>query len=93
MILFVGYFDSTPVSCSELFIDRSPGGVAGIYSVATKKDFRGRGIGSSLAWAAANEARRQGISTAVLQSSEAGKGVYPRLGLSPCCHFAEFTLV
>jgi ribosomal protein S18 acetylase RimI-like enzyme len=93
MIFFVGYLEGAPVSCSELFIDRSPGGVAGIYSVATKRNFRGRGIGSALTWAAAHEARRQGLSTAVLQSSEAGKGVYTRLGFSPCCHFTEFTLV
>jgi ribosomal protein S18 acetylase RimI-like enzyme len=93
MILFVGYVDGAPVSCSELFVDPSPGGVAGIYSVATKREFRRRGFGSALTWAALDEARRQGISAAVLQSSEDGMGVYTRLGFTPCCHFTEYTLL
>ncbi|MGA8220588.1 MAG: GNAT family N-acetyltransferase [Candidatus Acidiferrales bacterium] len=92
MILFVGAFEGVPVSCSELFIDRSHGGVAGLYSIATRREFRRRGIGSALTWAAADEARRQGLSTVVLQSSDAGKGVYARLGFKPCCHFTEYKL-
>jgi ribosomal protein S18 acetylase RimI-like enzyme len=89
MEFFVGYLDDQPVATSELFIG---GGVAGLYSVATRKDFRRRGIGSALTWAAADHARRQGVSTMVLQSSDAGKGVYARLGFRACCHFAEYTL-
>jgi ribosomal protein S18 acetylase RimI-like enzyme len=92
MILFVGYFEGLPVSCSELFIDRSHGGLTGLYSIATRREFRRRGIGSALAWAAADEARRQDLSTVVLQSSDAGKGVYTRLGFKPCCHFTEYKL-
>jgi ribosomal protein S18 acetylase RimI-like enzyme len=91
MILFVGYLDGAPVSVSELYIDRDPGGVAGLYSVATKKEFRGRGIGTALTWAAVNEARRQGYATAVLQASDAGQGVYTRLGFNLCCQFTEYT--
>jgi len=89
MKLFVGYLHSEPVSVSELFIGAK---VAGIYSVATRKPFRKRGIGSVLTWVAADEARRTGIPVALLQSSEDGKGIYSRLGFKPCCHFAEYTL-
>lgn len=89
MIFFVGYLDGQPVSTTELFIG---GGVAGLYSVATKKEYRRRGIGSALTWAAADHARRQGLSTMVLQSSDAGKGVNARLGFRECCHLAEYTL-
>lgn len=92
MILFVGYFEGMPVSCSELFIDRSNGGVTGLYSIATRREFRRRGIGTVLTWAAAHEARRHGHSTVVLQPSDAGKGVYTRLGFKPCCHFTEYKL-
>ena len=92
MILFVGYLGGAPVSCSELFMDRVPGGFAGVYSVATRREYRNRGIGSAVTWAALNEVRRQGFSTAVLQSSEAGRGAYTRLGFTPCCHFTEYTL-
>jgi ribosomal protein S18 acetylase RimI-like enzyme len=89
MIFFVGYLDGQPVSTSELFIG---GGVAGLYSVATKKEFRRRGLGSALTWAAADHARRQNISTVVLQSSNDGKGVYAPLGFREWCYFAEYTL-
>jgi len=88
MKLFVGYLDGQPVATSEQYIG---GGVAGLYSVATKKQFRRRGLGSALAWAAADHARRQDLSTMVLQSSDAGKGAYARLGFRACCHFAEYT--
>jgi ribosomal protein S18 acetylase RimI-like enzyme len=60
--------------------------------VATKKEFRRRGLGSALTWAAADHARRQNISTVVLQSSNDGKGVYAPLGFREWCYFAEYTL-
>jgi len=93
VVLFVGSLDGVPVSCSELFVDSTFGGAAGVYSVATKSAFRGRGFGSALTWAALDEARRQGISTVVLQSSEDGKGIYTRLGFTPCCRLAEYALL
>ena len=90
MILFVGYIEGKPVATSELFLS---GGVAGLYAVATRREFRGRGIGSALTWTACDEARSRGISAAVLQSSAAGKGLYARLGFRPRCHFTEYALV
>jgi ribosomal protein S18 acetylase RimI-like enzyme len=89
MILFLGYIKGEPVATSELFL---AGEVAGLYAVATRREFRGRGIGSALTWTACDEARSRGISTAVLQSSAAGKGLYTRLGFRPLCQFTEFTL-
>jgi|SRR5579864_579873 len=88
MKLFVGYLDGEPVGISELFIG---GGVGGLYSVATRREFRRRGIGSVLTWAAADAARLEKIPTLVLQSSDDGKGVYARLGFTACCHLAEYT--
>jgi ribosomal protein S18 acetylase RimI-like enzyme len=89
MRLLVGYLDGQPVSTSEVFIGAE---VAGIYSVATKREFRRRGLGSALTWAAAEEAKRMGIPIVVLQSSDAGKGVYARLGFQPAVHFMEYTI-
>lgn len=92
MKLFIGYLDGEAVSGSELFVSQGEQGekVAGLYSVATRTEFRRRGIGSVLAWSAAREAQREGISTMTLQSSDAGKGVYARLGFKVCCRFAEY---
>jgi len=87
MRLFVGYLDGEAVSTSGLFIG---GGVAGLYSVATRKEFRRRGLASTMAWAAANAAREAGLATMILQSSPEGRGVYSRLGFRDCCRLAEF---
>lgn len=88
MILFVGSLHGEPVATSELFIG---GGVAGLYSIATLREYRARGIGSALTWTACDEARSRGIITAVLQSSSDGKRLYTRLGFRPCCYFTEYT--
>jgi GNAT superfamily N-acetyltransferase len=77
MRLLLGDRDGLPVSASEVFFGA---GVAGIYSVATRKEFRGRGIGTALTWAAGWEAKRNGMSGAVLRSSDAGNAVYARMG-------------
>jgi Acetyltransferase (GNAT) family len=73
MKLFVGYLDDDPVASSELFLS---GRIAGLYSVCTRRECRGRGIGSTLTWVALDYARCRGIPTAVLQSSNDGQGLY-----------------
>ncbi len=87
MRMFVGYLGGLAVAASELFLG---GGLAGLYNIATRVQFRRRGIGTALTWAAADEARRLRVSTATLQASEDGQGVYARLGFRPCCQFAEY---
>jgi ribosomal protein S18 acetylase RimI-like enzyme len=88
MKLFVGYLDDEAVASSELFFT---GRIAGLYSVCTRRACRERGIGSALTWTALDDARRRGIPTAVLQSSDQGRAMYTRLGFNACCNFAEFT--
>jgi len=90
MRIFVAYLDGQPAATSEVLLG---GRVAGLYGVATKRKFRGRGIGSAISWAAADHARRHGIATMVLQASEAGRRVYSRLGFREFCRFAEYTLL
>ena len=92
MRLFIGYLDGEAVAGSELFVSQGERGekVAGLYSVATRREFRRRGMGSVLAWTAARQAQREGISTMTLQSSDEGKGVYMRLGFTACCRFTEY---
>lgn len=85
--LFVGYVDHCPAAASELFLSA---GLAGIYGVATREAFRRRGFALALTWIAADQGRRLGATTAALQASERGRGVYARLGFSPCCQFVEY---
>lgn len=56
------------------------GDACGVYSVATMKGFRGRGLASILLGAALTDARDRGLRISTLQSSMLGKGVYERLG-------------
>jgi predicted N-acetyltransferase YhbS len=66
-------------------------GLQGCILFAREESAGGRGIGSALTWVALDYARCRGIPTAVLQSSNDGKGLYTRLGFSSYCDFAEFT--
>ncbi len=86
MQFFVGYREDVAVSAGELFLNS---GTAGIYGIATKKEYRRRGIGlATTGLSRPRPARSE--RRAVLQASEAGRGVYERLGFEPCCEFAEY---
>lgn len=89
MRLFVGYLDGEPVAGCELFVN---GGTAGLYSVCTRREFRRRGIGSLMVWAAVDQSRDLGIATIVLQSANGAESVYESLGFKACCRFAEYAL-
>ncbi|AKQ68841.1 acetyltransferase, GNAT family [Myxococcus hansupus] len=84
---FVGYLDGEPVSASECHMAQ---GVAGLYSVATLRHARRRGIGSALTLAPLLDAREAGYRTATLQASAQGQGVYSRLGFVPRDTFREY---
>ena len=87
MRLYVGYLDETAVASAETFLG---GGVAGIHMVSTRREFQRRGIGLAMTWAAANAGRQAGMTTATLQASAEGQGVYERLGFRACCEFVEW---
>lgn len=84
---YLGYLNGEPVSTSCLFIG---GGAAGIYSVATLPEARGRGIGAALTLDPLLEAREMGFRIGVLQSSEMGFDVYKRLGFQHLCQIEYF---
>jgi ribosomal protein S18 acetylase RimI-like enzyme len=64
--------------------------VAGIYSVATLPDWRGRGLGAAVSLAPLLDARREGYKVGVLQSSEMGYKVYQRLGFREVCRISHY---
>jgi ribosomal protein S18 acetylase RimI-like enzyme len=86
MQLFIGYLEGQAVASSELSLGAD---IAGIYGVSTLPAFQSRGIGLAMTWAAADQGRRLGAITAA-QASDAGRGVYARLGFLPCCQFVEY---
>jgi GNAT superfamily N-acetyltransferase len=84
---FVGFADERPMSTTSVLID---GELAGIYNVATLPEARGRGVGSSVTRAAMRYARDRGATTAALQSSTMGLGVYRALGFVEHCDLSLY---
>ena len=84
---YVGYVDGVPVGTSSLFFG---GGTAGIYSMFTVEEMRGRGVGTALARAAMNDARRLGYRQVVLLARLTAAGFYARLGFAEHCRFGNY---
>ncbi len=83
MILYVGYENNDPVSCSSLFLTD----VAGIYDVVTRSDKRRLGYGSAIFYQTLLEAQARNYSKAVLQASPDGLNLYKSFGFVELCQF------
>jgi ribosomal protein S18 acetylase RimI-like enzyme len=86
---YLGYLNGEPVATSCLFLG---GGAAGIYSVATLPEARGKGIGAAVTIKPLQDARDMGYRIGVLQSSEMGYSIYKRLGFQHLCQMEYFYL-
>jgi GNAT superfamily N-acetyltransferase len=75
--LYVARFDGLAAACAGTVHED---GDCGVYMVATRPEFRGRGLAADLLAVALNEACEAGCETASLQSTAMGKPVYLRLG-------------
>ena len=75
--LFVGYVGATPVATAEV---TTSGGVAGVYSVATLKEYRRHGFATAIVAQALSSVKVEGFELAFLQSSKIVASVYARLG-------------
>ena len=84
---YLGYWKSKLVATSCLFFGA---GVAGIYSVSTLPEARGKGIGTSVTLEPLRKARELGYRIGVLQSSEMGYNVYKNLGFRHLCQIEYF---
>lgn len=80
--------DERIVATSMLFLDD---GLAGIYSVATLQDERGKGIGGYATAQPLRVAQALGYHVGVLQSSQAGHSVYLGLGFIDVGEVPMFT--
>jgi ribosomal protein S18 acetylase RimI-like enzyme len=84
---WLGTVDGRPVATARL---HTGAGVAGIYTVITVGDARRRGYGEAMTRVALHAARDAGLRIATLQASEAGRGIYERIGFRELCRFQLF---
>lgn len=77
--LYLGMLDGKPVATVALFFGA---GVAAIHHVVTLPEVRGQGIGGTMTFMAAREARAAGYRIGVLTASPMGINIYRRLGFS-----------
>lgn len=79
---YLGSLGDSPVATASVFFGA---GVAGLYFVSTAPDFRRRGLGAAISYAALAGARDLGYRAGVLGSSPMGHAVYRRLGFRDVC--------
>lgn len=81
---WLGSVARRPVATARL---HTAAGVAGIYTVITVADARRRGYGAAMTRRALLAARDADLRIATLQASEAGLGIYERMGFRTICTF------
>lgn len=86
--VFIGYVSDEPVATSMLATTRSVR-LAGVYSVATRPPYRGRGFGTELTRAALVAARVRGYDIGVLEPSAMGASMYRRMGFERVGSYLE----
>jgi ribosomal protein S18 acetylase RimI-like enzyme len=85
--LYVGFAGGEAVAASELTVG---GGVAGLYGISTLEAHRRRGFGTAMTLRPLLDARDEGLETAILQASDAGAGVYRRIGFEEFGGITEY---
>ncbi len=84
---YVGYLHGEPVATAEATVQAK---TVGLFNIATRAAFRGRGIGSMLTWQPLRDACAAGCDLAVLQAAAAGVGLYSRLGFTAFGEITEY---
>lgn len=73
--------------------DNPTGECAYLMNVYTRPRFRKRGIGKTLVQWLIGEARKRGVFKIYLESSEAGKDLYTRIGFVPMQGMMKFPII
>lgn len=66
-------------------------GVAGVYVVTVRKEYRRRGVGAAMTAAALNAGRDRGLRVGTLQATGAGRPVYDRMGFTVVGRYDLYT--
>ena len=84
---YIGRLGGTPVATASLLLRA---GVSGIYSVTALPEARRQGIGAEMTLTALRDARALGYRVGVLSATEAGSGIYGRMGFRECCRIGSY---
>lgn len=85
--LYVGYVGAEPVAVLEAF---SAHGILNLYGRSALASTRGKGYAPGLILAALKDAKKAGLRLASLQTPEAGRAAYERLGFKPAGRIASY---
>ena len=85
---FGSYVDEKLVSVIELFPDTNTN--AGLYSLCTLSEHRGKGIATNLMKHCLTRLKSNGYISATLQASDDGLSIYQKLGFVQKTRFSEF---
>jgi len=84
---YLAFVHDQPVAVSTILYRA---GVAGMFNVATLKEWRGKGLGAAVTLRPLLDARAKGYRVGTLQSSEMGYNVYQRLGFKEVCRMNQY---
>jgi ribosomal protein S18 acetylase RimI-like enzyme len=85
--LLVGYCGGKPVSSAFVF---KVGPIGGITGVATIPDYRRRGLGMALTWAAVREGTAMGCTCTTLAAQGASFDLYRKMGFVHVCNHRAY---
>jgi ribosomal protein S18 acetylase RimI-like enzyme len=88
LVRFTGRIGGTLAGTAALLIRH---GVAGLYVITVRPEFRRRGIGTALTAAALAAARDRGVPVATLHATPDGEPVYRRMGFTEVARYRHFS--
>ena len=86
--LYVGYVGDQPTAILEAF---NAHGIINFYATAAVASARGKGYAGALLINALREAKKAGLRIASLQTPEAGRALYERIGFKPVGRIATYS--
>lgn len=84
---YLAFVHDQPVAVSTILYRA---GVAGIFNVATRKEWRVKGLGAAVTLQPLLDARAKGYRVGTLQSSDMGYKIYQRLGFKEVCRMNQY---
>jgi GNAT superfamily N-acetyltransferase len=87
--VYLAHLNDTPMSSVSITMS---GETAGIWSMATPKAFRGRGVGSALLGKVIARLRSRGVKRLFLLASKDGRRLYENMGFETLCECQTWVL-